>query len=214
MKPDKPLNVLVDVHEPTHIYDGLNKFCNCKRTSLEVGDIVYNSIAIERKSYSDFISSILNKRIWNQIINMKNNYKDCYLIISGNRNAALLRYKHPQRLVNMLLGTIAAICYMGVHVLFVENDDELCYLSERLFRKSITPGTRPQQITKKKESIEEIREDMISLIPNVGLSKAKRILSKYPTILDVASLSKEELSSIEGIGKKISENVVKVMRGE
>ncbi|MEM4271923.1 MAG: ERCC4 domain-containing protein, partial [Candidatus Pacearchaeota archaeon] len=51
-------------------------------TYLEVADYIVNDIAIERKTFSDFQTSIINKRILCQLENMKQ-YPKSLLIIEG-----------------------------------------------------------------------------------------------------------------------------------
>ena len=42
---------------------------------LEIGDYVYQDICFEAKSTVDFLQSVINKRLWNQVDNMDRHYE-------------------------------------------------------------------------------------------------------------------------------------------
>ena len=48
---------------------------------LEIGDYVFNDVCFEAKSSFDFIQSIVNKRLWNQLDNMDRAYVNNLVIV-------------------------------------------------------------------------------------------------------------------------------------
>ena len=68
-KQNESIKIIADVHEknslviPTLIELGVE----IEIKSLEIGDYLINNIAIERKTSSDFISSMLSKRLQEQL---------------------------------------------------------------------------------------------------------------------------------------------------
>ena len=67
---------------------------------IEVGDYVFGDMCFEAKSSVDFLASVMNNRIWNQIDNMDREYNRNFLVIYGTLNEAVeyLNYtKHNNR---------------------------------------------------------------------------------------------------------------------
>ena len=59
---------------------------------LTVGDIlISDTIAIERKAKKDFVNSILDKRLFPQLIDLAKNFKRPVLIIEGEENIYSIR---------------------------------------------------------------------------------------------------------------------------
>ena len=52
---------------------------------LEIGDYVFNDVCFEAKSSFDFIQSIVNKRLWNQLDNMDRAF-DGVMLMCHNSN--------------------------------------------------------------------------------------------------------------------------------
>ena len=60
----------------------LNKKANIKFEKLDIGDYLIQDTIIERKTFSDFINSMINKRLQEQLINLKK-YQRHFLIVEG-----------------------------------------------------------------------------------------------------------------------------------
>ena len=50
---------------------------------IEIGDYVYDDVCFEAKSSTDFLGSVLSKRLWTQLDNMDRHYKTNVVIIYG-----------------------------------------------------------------------------------------------------------------------------------
>jgi len=86
-------NVFVDTAEPKHI---LNEFeeqifsnkhfinLNIIRKQLYASDMMYKSLGAERKEINDFIASIHEYRLSNQVIKMNLNFTHKYLLVVGD----------------------------------------------------------------------------------------------------------------------------------
>jgi len=90
-KPSKETHktpIIVDIHEKNSLVPSfLSKLkANYKVEHLEIADYLIGDIAIERKTFSDFLSSMINKRLTNQLIEIKK-YPRYFLIIEGSRFA-------------------------------------------------------------------------------------------------------------------------------
>ena len=82
---------------------------------IEIGDYVFNDVCFEAKSTIDFLQSVINKRLWNQLDNMDRHYEHCILIIHGSIHQALaypdyVNINMPEQLIrNKFYGAIGKI---------------------------------------------------------------------------------------------------------
>ena len=64
----------------------------CEKKWLEIGDYTYHDVCFEAKSSFDFIMSVMNKRLWNQIDNMDRAFNNNVVIIYGEVGDASQRF--------------------------------------------------------------------------------------------------------------------------
>ena len=73
-----------------HVVDKSNKMnVPIKNQRIEVGDYVIGKVCFEVKSSTDFLASVINKRIWTQLDNMDRCFEKNFLIIHGTVNEAM-----------------------------------------------------------------------------------------------------------------------------
>ena len=69
----KKPKIILDIHEKNSLVTAFLTELQCEliTKSLEVGDYLINNIIIERKTFQDFVSSMLSKRLIEQLKNMQ-----------------------------------------------------------------------------------------------------------------------------------------------
>src|SRR3989344_4460464 len=84
VKEEKKIKIVVDNREKNSlvISELMNMGFELEFTQLAVGDYIVNGVAIERKTISDLKSSIINKRIMQQLIELRQ-YENAILIVEG-----------------------------------------------------------------------------------------------------------------------------------
>ena len=109
--------LIIDSRENSELYTQIKDECTrlnipTEKQWLEIGDYVFSDICFEAKSSVDFLQSVINKRLWNQLDNMDRHYEHCILIIHGSIHEALQYKKYvnlqiPNRLLqNKFFGAI------------------------------------------------------------------------------------------------------------
>ena len=85
LKPDNKIVVIADYREKEVIGHLKNLGASVNEMSLKVGDFACssNGIVIERKTHSDFVSSIIDGRIFEQLKYLKENYEKPVVIVEG-----------------------------------------------------------------------------------------------------------------------------------
>ena len=161
---------------------------------LEVGDYIVNNTIIERKTISDLKSSIINKRIFSQMISLKQ-YPYKILLIEGIANDDLYEgIIHENALRGFILA--AALDYQ-IPLIFTKNEKDtakyMSILAKRTPNKEIS--LRPSRIFKSKlEQMQFILEGF----PNIGPIKAKALLEKFGSLKKIINASISDLEEILG----------------
>jgi Fanconi anemia group M protein len=62
--------------------------------------------------------------------------------------------------------------------------------------------------------IPEQQQFILEGLPNVSAVLAKRLLQNFGSIKDIVNASEDELCSIQGIGKNIASEIIKILNSE
>jgi len=161
---------------------------------LEVGDYIVNSTAIERKTISDLISSMINKRIFSQLESLKQ-YENPLLIIEGYDNLDLKESNLNENAIRGLL--LSIILNYKIPIIFTEDTKETAiFISLLAKRKKSEFSLRAKIPMSDNSRLQFILEGF----PSIGPITAKKLLDKYKTIKAIINASEEEIRFI--LGKK------------
>ncbi len=178
---------------------------NFKR--IEIGDfIISDSTCIERKSSSDFISSIIDGRIFEQAREMKRCFEKPIIIIEGNNIDGRITE-------NAYKGAIASlIMNYDVDVLNVENEKETARMIYFLAKKDQEEAGKFLALKgkKKPKEINEMQQFFLSSLPGVSKVISKRMLENFGNVKNVVNAEKKELEKIKGLRKKDAERIYKI----
>ncbi|MGB9729348.1 MAG: DEAD/DEAH box helicase [Thermoprotei archaeon] len=183
-----------------------------KPVNLEIGDYVLSDeVVVERKTADDFAKSIIDKRIFSQIINMRDVYSKPVLLIEGSTLYA------PIISADAVRGAIASIIVdFGIPVINVKDADEAASLLISIAKREQIERRRQPTIKSGKRPItlKEQQEAVVASLPNIDLTLAKRLLKRFKSVINIFNASKEELMKVEGIGEKISSKIREVLDSE
>jgi len=81
---------------------------------LEIGDYIINSeIAVERKTLHDFISSLFDGRLFQQVDLLSSNYSSPFLIVEGNYSEIEEYVQNPKSVYSALV-SLLLICRINL----------------------------------------------------------------------------------------------------
>lgn len=185
---------------------------------LEVGDyILSNRLVVERKTYSDFVGSIIDGRLfqpsspgqYSQLARLAQ--QELPLILIQLESEMIERQIH----VNSLMGAISSIILdFRIPIVFTQSDSETAALLYQLAKREQRGTTSEISLpttSKKEQNIREIQMFMLATIPGINKTKAKNLLDKFHTINAIASADLEELIAVPQIGKKLAIRVQAVL---
>jgi len=168
---------------------------------LKVADYLVRDVAIERKTVSDFITSMKNRRLIKQLEELQQ-YENRLLIIEGIDEQELYTDSedrigmHPNSIRGFLLSILLRY---RVPIIFTKNyEDTAKFIS--VLSKRAEPKEAPLNVKKKALNKKEQLQFIIEGFPGIGPKTAKKLLKKFKTIKNIIDASEEELREV--IGKK------------
>jgi ERCC4-type nuclease len=166
---------------------------------LAVGDYFVNGVAIERKTVSDFKSSIVNKRIIQQLLELKQ-YPKSFLIVEGiiEDDVYSSNGLHENAFRGFLLSVVLEF---GVGVIYTYDAKDTAKYIDVLARRR-EKGEIGIRASKIALSREEQQQFILEGFPNVGVVKAKKLLGKFGSLGKIFGASVEELEEVLGVRAK------------
>ncbi len=165
---------------------------------LKVADYIVRETAIERKTVSDFISSMINKRLFRQLEEISQ-FPNRLLIIEGIEEKELYSDEKQGVQANAIRGFLLSILLKyKVPVIFSKNSQDTARFISVLARKQ-TKETSLNP-TKKALTPKEQKQFILEGFPGIGPTNSKKLLENYKTIKNIINQDENELSKI--IGKK------------
>lgn len=171
--------------------------------NLEVADYVLSDrVAVERKTVEDFAESIIEDRLFQQLIKLKA-YQRPILVIEGEN---LYQRIHP----NAVRGAIATIAVdFGIPIIRTKDEKDTAELLLAIARREQEERRREvvEHYAKTKRTLKEEQEYVVSAISGVGAIIAKNLLEHFQTIEKIATASEEELKKVPKVGDKTAKRI-------
>ena len=188
---------------------------------LEIGDYVYQDVCFEAKSTIDFLQSVINRRLWNQVDNMDRHYEYSIVIIHGSLHQAMAYPAYVNMQINEQLlkhkfyGAIGKLTLdTDCRVFWVESPQKAAKIITTICKMRPVKRSVIQPTLLKRITTDDLRLDMLCTIKGVSKSKAKKIIEKYGSVMEVGESNINELSSIDGIGPTIAKRIIDTLNSE
>lgn len=190
-------------------------------SELEIGDYIFtdgeHDIVFEFKTVPDFISSIQSGRVFNQSINMAEEYNHRFVIIHGDehtRAKALAMSRNYQRVT--VYQYINAISSLNRYVTVIESYSP--YIEEAYFRML----SQAKKIIQDKPIVKKFpRKDKNPAFNwlcycnyGINMKKAQLIVDELglKTLTDLQRLTYDDLTMIKGIGDNLANRILGGLR--
>ena len=207
---DQELRVIVDQRERNFdLINGLEvNGVSVEVDTVPVGDyVVSDRVCVERKTVSDFESSIINGRLFDQLERLRETYKLPVLILEGDQDT--FRLKH-----NVITGTIVSIYIdYGIPVLYSTGPENTAEIIASIAKREQKGGKREPSLKggARAYTWEQFQEFVVGNLPGVGPKLAKSLLKHFKSIKRISNASIEDLMEVEKIGEKKAESIHEVI---
>ena len=180
--------------------------------NLPVGDyIVASETVVERKSVSDFISSVFDGRLFDQCNRLKEHFEHPTIIIEGNVDEIDKITENPL----VFYGAMSSVVLdFKIPVIPTPNASHTAKL---LISMCARQGTVKGPFLKKIRKSGDLQQQQLSILcslPGVGEKLASRMLEKFGSPSSSLNASSVELSKISGMGETRAHKIRKILDAE
>ena len=178
---------------------------------LDAGDyILSNELAAERKTVTDFVSTLMRRKLFEQVFALKDTYPNAFLIFEGY---APLIHKFSRIKPGAVWAAMFTLARHGIPIIPTLNQRETAQLLYSAARLEQTERKRTPRIhpVKKFRSLREAQIYFISSLPGIGAERARSILERYGTPAEALDNVDSWPDEIDGIGSKTAEKASKIL---
>lgn len=179
---------------------------------LKVGDYLPSEkTCVERKTAQDFVASIKTKRLFKQLLELKENYERPLFLIEGYH-----LYKVKGVHASGIRGALAliAVCH-GIPIIFSRDKEDTAQFLVTICRQE-RALRRPISLHPKRKAIspsDEI-ERIVGSFPGIGPTLTRELMTRYRTIGELLSASVDDLKSVPMVGEKKASGIKEILGRE
>ncbi len=186
--------------------------CEIEVKQLEVGDfLLSDSVVVERKTIADFVSSIVDGRLFNQLSSMTENFEKPLVLVEGHIYDL---FETSNMHKNALIGALTSIALdCRVPVLFTAGQRETAEFLYVIAKREQLGKTKQirLRIGRKGLTLQGQRQFIVESLPLVGAEMAKKLLKRFGSVKAIVNASEKELQEVENLGKKKAEGIRKAL---
>lgn len=169
---------------------------NVEMQFLPVADFLINNIAIERKTISDFLGSMLNKRLLFQLEQMKQ-YENKLLIIEGIDEQEIYNDDNKEGInPNAIRGFLLSILLKHkIPIVYTKDYEDTAKFLSILAKKK---EKEEESLRAKKKSFnrKEQLQYILEGFPGIGPKNAKKLLKQFSSIKAIINANEDELKPL------------------
>ncbi|MBS3815270.1 MAG: DEAD/DEAH box helicase family protein [Hadesarchaea archaeon] len=180
---------------------------------LDVGDFILSErVGVERKTTSDFLSSMMEGRLFDQAKNLTETF-DCPILVLEGSDLYSERKVHP----NAIRGALASLTIdYRISIIPTKNEKMTAKLLSVIAKREQEGEEKeiPIRGGKKALTLTDQQKFIIEGLPGVSAVLAKRLLNHFATVERVVKASEEDLKEVKGIGSEKAARIKKVLTSE
>ena len=201
--------IVVDHREPADIVARIEELkVPVVVKQIYPGDYVIGEVAVERKTVSDFFSSLIKKRLFEQVQRLRDAYPVPLLLVEGDM-AAISEYKNPRAFWGAFLKFALDD---AVPLVFTPDQEQTCQvlvtLHKRIGAKASEYGLRHKP---KILNLEERQRFLVQGLPNVGETLSQNLLERFGSVRGVFNADEHALAEVAKIGEKKAAEIANVV---
>jgi len=187
--------------------------CTVEKRQLAVGDyILSDRVGAERKRVSDFLQSIVDRRMFAQLEQLSKTFTCPVMILEGNPELLYLERNIHENVIRGVFSSIA-IDYR-IPIIWTQNTQET---AKQLFwianREQVLEKHSPQiRGSRKSRSVQEEQEYLVAGLPGINTKRARKLLEYFKTPERVFRASEKQLLKVDGFGEKMSKRMKSLLK--
>jgi len=208
---EKVVAVLADHREKNNriVKELIDTGLSVKTAQLNSADyVVSGKVGVELKKVPDFVASIIDGRLLDQVRDLKNNFPKAVVIIEGEEDIYSVRKIHANAIRGML--SSIALDY-NVPVIYTKNPKDTAALLAVMAKREQDKDSEFTYHVQKPKSGSSQLEYVVSSLPGIGVSMARKLLLHFGSIKELMKANQEKIVSIEGVGPKTAETIITII---
>lgn len=189
-----------------------------ERRILEVGDYIISgkeTVVVERKEVHDYISSLVDGRLNNELYNMSVNFNFGILLVEGFLTQALMyRKMKRQAYWASICGSFLKRASEGkeglISIVCTEIPWDSALFLQELHNHLTTEEDliRLPKIEKFRMSGDKVLLSVLMGIPSIGEVKAHNLMKRYRTLRNFLNCTRDDLLQVDGIGDVYAQRIM------
>ncbi|MFQ3308110.1 MAG: ERCC4-related helicase [Candidatus Nanohaloarchaea archaeon] len=199
------VTIVVDDRENSVAKEISRREIGVDKTRLDVADfMVSDDTVVERKRTDDFVDSIVDNRLFDQIRDITQ-FPNPVLLLEGEN-----LYTHRDISPKAIQGALTSIILdYDMPILWSNDEEETVELLLSMAKREQEERDKDVAVrgTSEGKTQSEMQEFIAAGLPGVNTKIAERLLEEFDTLEKVFTASEEELRNVEGIGEKKAEKI-------
>ncbi|MHA1688891.1 MAG: ERCC4 domain-containing protein [Promethearchaeota archaeon] len=181
-------HIIIDSREKKliEIFEQKKESITYEVKKLDIADVVItNEVACERKEGFDFITSIMDNRLFDQLLRLKETYSTPILLLEGLNDDV---FKITGMSISSIYGALAFISYkLGVPIIPTRHVQDTSIVIERIAYREQIKNNAPILSRKAPKGMidDERRAYILEGLIDTGSKKAKLLIKKFKTPYNV-----------------------------
>ena len=221
------MKVTIDAREQNRIESATKYYkeqgLEVEVTELEIGDYIFTqdnkNAVFEFKLISDFVASIQDGRVFNQSVNMTENYDYSFVMIHGDlaTRSKCIAMSRNYREVNVFqyIGAISSLNrYVTVLQCYSPYINESYYTMMKQAQKCLSDKPIVKKFPKKHKN--SAMNYLTYCVYGLNYRRADDIVTTLDlhTLEDLLNVTHQQLTSVEGIGNKLADRIIDTLNND
>lgn len=203
----------VDSREPDTITEPFVR-AGWDKTALPCGDFQFEGVGetivlVERKTISQYLTDMHSGQLVRQVVRLKEAADFPWLLLEGPINRFGDDTIEGHATWEQVFNQLATLQELG---LMWERTASLSHTILRVFQLEKRYGTKEYHPSTERHPSGDERVGVLSRVYGIETAKAQAILLLYPTLVEVANASVEQLMEAPDIGPKLARRVYEYFR--
>ena len=206
---ENKVEIIADDRENRIAKEFSRKEIGVVKKRLEVADFVLSEdVAVERKTSQDFVDSIVDNRLFDQLQDL-NSYEDPVILIEGGNI-----YSKRNVSEKAIRGALSSVILdYNIPIIWSQGVDDTVEILIQMAEKEQEDQEKEVAVRGNStgKTMEQRKEFIVAGLPGVNTKIARRLLKKFKNVRSIFKASEEELQEIEGLGPKKAKSITSML---